>query len=296
MGLLSGAMGALGDLAGGLLPMSVRDLEKELRDAVAKAPLPLNEYGYDPYGFNPDVAARGMVMPALLYRHYFRCETFDIDRVPSGRVLLIGNHAGQMAYDGVMLTVAMLLDAPQPRICRPMGEYFISRIPFFSVFAARAGAMSGTPENCVAMLENESCVIAFPEGAHGINKPFSKAYQLQRFGLGFMRLALETRTPIVPVAFVGSEEQQPGIANFESAGQALGLPSLPITATFPLLGPLGLLVAFPTKYRIYFGEPLMFEGHPSDEDSVMQERVNVVRASIEQMFERGLAEREGIFT
>ncbi len=294
--MLSGVTGALKDLAGGLLPISVRDIEMELLDALKKAPAQLNEYGYDPYGFNPEAAARNMVVAALIYRYYFRCQPFDIDRVPSGRVLLIGNHAGQMAYDGMMLTVAMLLDAPQPRLCRPMGEYFIARLPYASVAAARGGTMSGTPENCVAMLENDACVMAFPEGARGINKPFSKRYQLQKFGLGFMRLALETRTPIVPVAFVGSEEQQPGFANFQDVADRLGLPSLPITATFPLLGPLGLLVALPTKYRIYFGQPLYFEGHPSDEDSVMQERVDVVRASIEQMFERGLAEREGIFT
>lgn len=295
MSIVSGLKSALVDLTGAMLPMSVRDLEGELRDRVAKAPIPLNEYGYDPYGFNPDVAARGLVPSALMYRHYFRTEVHDIARVPSGRVLLIANHAGQMPYDGMMLTMAMLLDAPQPRICRPMGEYFISQIPFFSVLASRGGVTAGTPENCVQMLEDGACVMVFPEGARGINKPYSKAYQLQRFGLGFMRLALETQTPIVPVAIVGSEEQQPGFANFQGVADAVGLPSLPITATFPWLGPLGLLVALPVKYHIYFGEPLEFEGHPNDEDALMQERVDVVRDSIHAMFRRGLAERDGIF-
>jgi 1-acyl-sn-glycerol-3-phosphate acyltransferase len=295
MSIISGMKSALVDLAGAMLPMSIRDLEGELRDRIAKAPIPLNEYGYDPYGFNPDVAARGLVPAALMYRHYFRSEVHDIEHVPSGRVLLTANHAGQMPYDGMMLTMAMLLDAQQPRICRPMGEYFISQIPFFNVLASRGGVTAGTAENCVQMLEDGSCVMVFPEGARGINKPYSKAYQLQRFGLGFMRLALETQTPIVPVAFVGSEEQQPGLANFQGAADALGLPSLPITATFPLLGPLGLLVALPVKYHIYFGEPLEFEGHPNDEDAVMQERVDVVRDAIHAMFRRGLAERRGIF-
>jgi 1-acyl-sn-glycerol-3-phosphate acyltransferase len=110
-----------------------------------------------------------------------------------------------------------------------------------------------------------------------------------------MRLALETETPIVPVAIVGSEEQQPGLANLSGVASYLGLPSLPITVTFPWLGPMGLLVALPVKYHIYFGEPLYFEGHPHDEDAVMLEKVDVVRQSIEGLFARGRSERRGIF-
>lgn len=293
--MLGGVRQALQDLAGALVPMSVRDLERELADRIAKAPLSLNEYGYDPYGFHPQVAARASLPGALLYKHWFRVETHDIARVPRGRVLLVGNHAGQVPYDGLMLSMAMLLDADPPRLCRPMGEYFIAQLPWLSVIAARGGVMSGTPENCAAMLERGECVMVFPEGARGMNKPFRKRYQLEPFGLGFLRLALETRTPVVPVAIVGSEEQQPGLADLRGLARAVGLPSLPITATFPWLGPLGLLVALPVKYRIYFGEPLEFDGHPSDEDALMQERVDRVRAQIEAMFRRGLAERAGIF-
>lgn len=293
--MLGGLSRALVDLGGALLPLSVRDLESEIVDRLAKAPVQLNEYGYDPFGFNPEAAARSLVLPLLLYRYWFRVEPHDIERVPAGRVLLIANHAGQMPYDGVMLSMAMLMEAEPPRVVRAMGEYFIWRMPFLSVLAARGGTMSGTPENCVTLLEREACVMAFPEGARGINKPFSQRYRLGRFGLGFLRLALETDTPIVPVGIVGSEEQQPGLANFQGAARALGLPSLPITATFPLLGPAGLLVALPVKYRIYFGEPLRFEGHPSDEDAVMQERVEVVRHAIGDLCARGLRERRGVF-
>ena len=87
--------------------------------------------------------------------------------------------------------------------------------------------MAGTPRNCAAMLEAGECVMVFPEGARGANKPWRKRYQLQHFGLGFMRLALETNTPIVPVGIVGAEEQQPGFANLEGLGKRLGLPSSP---------------------------------------------------------------------
>ncbi len=286
---------ALRDLLGGVLPLSVGKLSRDLKDRLRKAQVSLNEYGFDPYGFEPETAASFILPSALLYRFYFRVDTFDIDRVPEGRVLLIGNHAGQFAWDGSMLGVAMLLEANPPRVVRGMGEYFLFRLPFVSRAGARAGTMVGTPANCVHMLENEQCVMACPEGARGANKPFHKRYQLQRFGQGFMRLALETNTPIVPVGIEGSEEQQPGLANFEGVGRALGLPSLPITVSMPWLGLRGPMFALPTKYRIYFGEPLRFEGDADDEDSVIQEQVDVVKQSMRELLERGLAERSGIF-
>jgi 1-acyl-sn-glycerol-3-phosphate acyltransferase len=273
----------------------MRELQLDLQERLRKAPQQLNDYGYDPFGFNPEFASRLALPVALLYRHYFRAETHDIERVPPGRVLLIANHAGQLPYDGAMLSAAMLLDADPPRLCRGMGEYFIWRLPWLGVTVARGGTIVGTPENCVKMLETEECVMVFPEGARGINKPFRQRYQLEPFGLGFMRLALQTETPIVPVAFVGSEEQQPGLANLRGAAEAVGLPSLPITVTFPWLGPLGLLVALPVKYHIYFGEPMHFEGDPNEEDAVVQKKVDAVRKVITDLFARGLHERRGIF-
>jgi 1-acyl-sn-glycerol-3-phosphate acyltransferase len=99
----------------------------------------------------------------------------------------------------------------------------------------------------------------------------------------------------VPVAIVGAEEQQPGLANFTRLAEWVGLPSLPITVTFPWLGPLGLAVALPVKYRIYFGKPLHFQGHPGDEDEVVQEKVEVVRRSMADLIARGRRERRAIF-
>jgi hypothetical protein len=67
-----------------------------------------------------------------------------------------------------------------------------------------------------------------------------------------------------------------------------------LTPTFPWLGPLGLL-PMPVKYRIYFGEPMQFEGSPGDEDAVIQEKVDQVRDAISGLCARGLQERRGVF-
>jgi 1-acyl-sn-glycerol-3-phosphate acyltransferase len=268
----------LGDLGGALVPLPTR----------------LNEFGFDPWGLHPETVRRSILPVLLLYRYWFRVETEGIERVPTGGVLLIANHAGQLPFDATMVSTAMLLEADPPRILRGMAEFWVPQLPFVSELAARAGAVAGTPETCREMLEAGEAVLVFPEGVRGMNKLYKDRYKLQRFGSGFVRLALEAGVPIVPIAVVGSEEQQPGLANWSSAAAALGMPAFPITPTFPWLGPLGLL-PLPVKYRIYFGEPLHFEGSPTDEDAVIDEKVARVREAIEALFARGLEERKGVF-
>jgi len=151
------------------------------------------------------------------------------------------------------------------------------------------GTVVGTPENCTSLLEQEECVMAFPEGARGANKPFRRRYRLERFGQGFLRLALQTSAPIVPVGIVGSEEQQPGLANLEGLGRALGLPSLPITISTPWLGRLGPSFALPVKYHLHFGEPLRFTGHGDEEDEVVERHVLRVRGAIAELLRGGPA-------
>jgi 1-acyl-sn-glycerol-3-phosphate acyltransferase len=284
----------LGDLAGALVPLAARDLVLELEDRLRKIPNRINEYGFDPYGLSPEWLRRTALPGVLLHRYYFRTEVFDIERVPAGRCLLVANHAGQLPFDAMMLSTAMLLEAEPPRIARGMGEYWIPRLPFVGTAAARGGSMVGTPDNCRHMLENDECVMVFPEGVRGINKTYRKRYRLQRMGQGFVRLALEAHAPIVPVGIVGSEEQQPGIANLAALGRLLGMPAFPITPTFPWLGPLGLL-PLPVKYRLYFGERIDFEGDPTEEDAAIESRVGVVRRALEELLARGLRERRGIF-
>ncbi|MDH3686564.1 MAG: acyltransferase family protein [Myxococcales bacterium] len=285
----------LAELAGAATPLAVRDLRSEISDKLQKVPTRLNEFGYDAWGMRPADLVDQLMLSGVLHRWYFRVETHDIERVPDGRVLLICNHAGQLPFDAMMLGMTMLLEANPPRVARGMGEYFIPRLPFLNVAAARGGQMVGTPENCAQLLEADECVMVFPEGVRGMNKLYRDRYRLMRMGLGFVRLALETNTPIVPVAVVGSEEQNPGFANLRSLARPLGLPALPVTALFPWLGPLGLL-PLPVKYRIHFGEPIWFEGSANEDDAAIEERVDRVKGAIEQLLASGRAARSGVFS
>lgn len=277
-----------------LTPEKLSSLRDEIEERLSRIPTRLNVYRYDPWGFNPDAAMGLFWMTAGLYRYWFRVENFGIKNLPAGRCLIIGNHAGQVALDASMVGLAALLEAEPPRILRGMGEYWLSKLPFLSEIMHRIGSVVGTPKNCIDLLENDEAVVAFPEGVRGISKLFWERYQLKEFGLGFMRLALETRSPIVPVAIVGSEEQAIALANLSWLGKRLGMPSFPITATWPWLGPLGLL-PLPVKYRIYWGPPMRFEGNPNDEDAVIGEKVEKVRQTIQKMLDDGLAKRKSWF-
>jgi len=269
------AVGALTRTVTEVLPETIFDLQGQIEERMRRIPTRLNAYGYDAWGFHPGTAQRAMLVTALFYRYWFRVEPQGIANIPPGRVLLISNHAGQIALDAAMIACACLLEAEPPRVIRGMGEYWLPTVPWVNELMVRTGSVVGTRKNCIDLLENEEVVIAFPEGVRGMNKLIWERYQLQEFGQGFMRLALETHTPIVPIAVVGSEEQAPAIANVRSLARLLRLPAFPVTLTWPLLGPLGLL-PFPVKYRITFGEPMMFEGNPGDEDEVIGEKVEQV--------------------
>jgi 1-acyl-sn-glycerol-3-phosphate acyltransferase len=261
------------------------DDQKQHLQALAR---PENEYGVDPFGFNLDYTLSAVAPFLWLYRNYFRVETFGIEKVPAGRVLLVSNHSGQLPLDGAMIGVSMLLEANPPRAIRSMVEKWVPALPYVSTFMARVGQIVGTPENCRRLLESEEAILVFPEGVRGISKLWPQRYQLQEFGLGFMRLALETRTPIVPIAVVGAEEQAPALVDLKPVAKLLGFPAFPVTPT-------GLPIPLPTKYRIYYGDPLRFTGRPDDEDSELDKKVRTVKAAIQSMLHQGLKERRGVF-
>jgi 1-acyl-sn-glycerol-3-phosphate acyltransferase len=282
-------------LAKRLLPPALRDLQDEMEARLARLPTTLNEYGVDPFGYDPVYVSSVLLPIALMYRYWLRVETRGIERVPAGRVLLIANHGGNtLAWDGGMLSMAMLMDAEPPRAVRGMAEYYLPTIPFFGTMMHRMGSVVGTPSNCAQLLDRGEAIMVFPEGERGFVKPYSQRYQLQRFGLGFMRLALETDTPIVPVGIVGSEEQSPGLLRSRWLGKLVGAPVAPITLTFPWLG-LASFLPLPVKFRLHFGEPLHFDGDPDDEDAVIEKKVDTVKDAIRAGIAEGLAARKGWF-
>jgi 1-acyl-sn-glycerol-3-phosphate acyltransferase len=247
--------------------------------------------GRDPFGFDAHTARQAAAICAFFHRMYFRTEVYDVDRVPRGRVLLVANHSGQIPIDAAIIGCAMFFDANPPRVARAMVEKWVATLPFVSTFFSRVGQVVGVPENARRLLEMGELVLAFPEGMRGVAKPFMRRYQLEEFGHGFMRLAMETKTPIVPVAVIGAEEQYVSFGNVKWAARALGLPVFPLIPQ--LLVPGGAL-PLPTKYRLFFGEPMSFEGDAAD-DGRVADNAFVVKEAVAHLLRRGLLQRKSVF-
>ena len=269
-----------------------RLLGESFNDRMARVPLALGDVGVDPFGLDPQWAKYALAAVAMLHRKYFRTEVHGIENVPAGRVLLVANHSGQVPIDASVLAATLFMDAEPPRVVRAMVEKWSASLPFVSLIFSRVGQVVGVPENATRLLAQGEALLVFPEGARGISKTFDKRYKLSEFGLGFMRLAIETETPVVPVAVVGAEEQYISIANFDALAKLLRMPAFPIVPQ--LLLPGGQF-PLPSRYRIWFGEPLRFSGDPDEDDSVIDEKVWLVKQTIQSMLNRGLKERKHIF-
>ena len=258
-----------------------------------------HEGGVDDFGLDPDTVARLRPVLEFLFKRYFRVEVEGIENIPSrGRAVVVANHSGALPFDGAMLREAVRLHHSKSRDLRWLAEDFSFYLPFIGVTMNRIGAVRACQENATRLLLTDHVVGVFPEGAEGIKKLYKDRYKLQRFGRGgFVRLCLKTKSPIVPCAIVGAEETNPILYRFDNLSKLLGLDYLPVTPTFPLLGPLGLLPA-PTKWRMLFGEPISVEeyGPSAADDHVLVGRLSErVRASINGLLETGLRRRRGIW-
>lgn len=261
----------------------------------------LRERANDIDDFGMDPAFEEKLRPALdfMFKRYFRVEVEGVRNIPAeGRAVVVANHSGALPFDGVMLREAIRQRHPGRDDLRWLAEDFSFYLPFLGVTLNRLGAVRACPENAERLLSKGHLVGVFPEGAEGIKKLYRDRYRLQRFGRGgFVRLCLKTQSPIVPCAIIGAEETNPIIYRFDNLSKLLGLDYLPITPTFPLLGPFGLLPA-PTKWRIIFGEPISVEeyGPQAAQDHVLIGRLaERVRSSINDLLETALRRRKSIW-
>lgn len=252
----------------------------------------------DEFGLDPKYEAKYQPYFDFLYDHYFRVEAEGVDRIPkTGRCLLVANHSGSIPLDGLMLKTCIRKESIH-RELRWLTEDFLTHLPFAGAFMNRLGAVRACQENAQRLLKHEKLVAVFPEGVKGIGKLYNERYQLQRFGRGgFVRLALRMQAPIVPCAIVGAEESMPLLMKLEALAKPLGLPYIPITPTFPLLGPAGLVPA-PTKWKIQFGPALDLSEYPAsrEDDQVLVARLSErVRNSIQTMLDSMVASRKSVF-
>ncbi|MCP3170188.1 acyltransferase family protein [Myxococcus sp. QH3KD-4-1] len=253
---------------------------------VDRLELPFNEYGVDPYGISRKHVRDALRLFGLIYRYYFRVRCHGIHHIPQrGRGMLVGNHSGGVAVDGAMVLTSTMLEMDPPRLAQGMVERFLHKFPVSSLWASRTGQFTGLPEHARRLLEDDRLLMIFPEGARGTAKLFPDRYSLVDFGTGFIRLALQTRSPIIPFAFLGGGSAIPTVFNAYTLGKLLGVPYVPLT---PYLLPLPL----PVQLEIHYGEPLVFQGTGDEDDHVIEGYVAKVKERIAGLIELGRAGRQ----
>jgi len=252
----------------------------------------------DEFGMDEIVLRRARPVLDLLYERYWRIELHGADHVPdAGPCLFVANRSGLLPYDGVMVSHAIWRMRPTLRPRFMVADWLIT-LPFMQPYLARLGGVRACRENAERLIRSEKAVLVFPEGQKGAAKAFRERYRLKRFGRGgVVRVALETRVPIIPIGIVGAEEAHPILFKWDSPARAVGLPFLPVTPTFPLLGPLGLL-PLPTKWIIRIGEPISISHLPPDaaRDELLISRLNEeLRSEIQVLIDTGLSDRGSVW-
>jgi len=257
-------------------------------------------YEVDEFGFDPELTDT-VLLPMLrpLFHEWFRTEVRGLEHVPAdGAALLVANHSGTLPLDGLMVQLAVHDLHPAGRHLRLLGADLVFSTPVSGDLARKSGATLACVEDAERLLRGGEVVGVFPEGFKGIGKPFVERYRLQRFGRGgFVASALRTGVPIVPCSIVGAEEAYPLLGNVAPLARLLGLPYLPITPTFPWLGPLGL-VPLPSKWLIAFGEPIETASYgpdSADDPMVVFELTDQVRETIQHTLHALLLDRGGAF-
>lgn len=258
-----------------MLPNKLKNwlLPTELKAAIDNAPKPVGSLDYDRWGYHRDTAYKAASAMRFLYDHYFKVQAYGREHIPAqGRVLIVANHSGYLPLDGALLAYSLLTNPHAPRVPRAMIERLFTDVPYMGNLLNQIGAVTGERQNCVDMLKHEEAILIFPEGMRGTSKGFARRYQLQRFGNGFMDIAIETNTPIIPVGIVGCEEALPMFGNAKGIAKKLSVPYFPITLPF----------ALPVQVKLNFGEPMYFNGPIHCEDD-LEAKVNIVKAKIRQL-------------
>jgi 1-acyl-sn-glycerol-3-phosphate acyltransferase len=256
------------------------------------------DYVVDEYGFDAEVTERFFIAALRpIADKWFRVEVIGADNIPAeGGALVVSNHSGTLPVDGLMTITA--IHERTGRHLRPLGADLVFRMPIVSTLARKGGATLACNEDAERMLRGGELVGVWPEGFKGIGKPYSDRYKLQRFGRGgFVSAALRTGVPIVPLAVVGAEEIYPLVGNIPGLARILGVPYIPITPFFPLLGPLGL-VPLPSKWLLEFGEPIRTDDYDevaSDDPMLVFNVTDQVRETIQQTLYALLMKRQSVF-
>lgn len=221
-----------------------------------------------------------------LMKTYFRVQVEGGEHLPRrGRALITPNHSGVSGFDAMVLQHEITRASGRPPRILTHHLWFLTKTT--SIPATKLGYIEATTENGIKVLKKNQMVVLFPEGEYGNFKPSSKAYQLQEFKRGFIRMALTTGAPIVPTLIIGAEETHVNLSRLKLTKFLRGV-------VLPL--PLNL-IPLPSKWKIIFLEPirLPYKKEAANDAELVHELANDIRDKMQERLNKELAKRDSIF-
>jgi 1-acyl-sn-glycerol-3-phosphate acyltransferase len=234
-----------------------------------------------------------------IYRSWFRAEWEGLEKIPKeGGALLIGNHAGAIPQDAPVIMHG--IESELGRAVYGMADYFFRTVPVVGTLWSRGGGVVANPHNAYRLLrEQGQLALVFPEGSKGPSKRFDERYQLRRFGRGgFVEIAMRAGVPIIPIAITGSEEVMPILFRLPTLSRLLRLPYFPVTANMVAMGPAGLVIPLPAKFRLKVMDPVTFDvpaDLPRYSRSKVMEAAERIRADLQETLYEMLSERRSVW-
>ncbi len=158
----------------------------------------------DEFGRDPEYCRHMHSRLDFLYKRWLKVELQGLHNLPTGPAILVCNHSRAFAHDAMMLMHNLQEEHGSEPLLRPLLEDRIIGLPYLGVHLRRLGAVRACPVNAERLLADGAQIAVFPEGRRALRRDKGSPADLQRFGRGgFIRLAMRTGAPIVPVAIVG---------------------------------------------------------------------------------------------
>lgn len=253
----------------------------------------------DEFGFSIETFARWEPFFRFLYEDYFKVEVRGIENIPSeGATILVGNHSGLLPLDGCMLTMAMCNSHESPRRVRYLVTDWFYDIPGLREWVSETGQVRATLENAEKLIANKEIVGVYPEGIRGVGKPYKYKYRVLDFHPGFVKLAIETQTPLVPIATVGGDEIFPNLVNIKELALLLRMPFYPLTPGFPWLPFPLMFFPLPVKWLINVHKPIHL-GYPPERAKDKKLVLSIAREiqyEVQKDLNKLVSERKSVFT
>src|SRR6478752_139383 len=157
-------------------------------------------------------------------KRYFRAEVRGLDALPeAGGALLVGNHsAGSLTPDVAIFGSAFYEEFgyDRPLFTLAHSQVFVGP---FEKWLSRLGGIHASRENAAAALHSGAAVLVFPGGDYDAYRPTGSGNLIDFNGrTGYVKTAIETGVPIVPMVSIGGQENQLYLTRGVGLAQRLG--------------------------------------------------------------------------